>query len=250
MKPDIDINENDFDIVDELRKRYNLTWEEAFQRLAMYTNGTSDVFKLPPELSDCDGMSIASALSMLPMWVNNVAESLPTIRSSKNLTDIPLATNTPALIISGGPSLYNTDVLDVLEDEGFNGDIFAVGRVLKTLLDREIIPKYVGFLDAEQFDTTFIDYEIVDEYADEMTALMGTVVHPTTVRRWPGEIAFYNGWVPDWATPNISHMLHLFTNKIVMNVGGNVGSALWNTSVMFENNPIGMKYRIVTGKQM
>ena len=50
MRIDVEVNEDDFDIVNELRKRYNLTWEDAFQRLAMYTNGTSDVFKLPPEM--------------------------------------------------------------------------------------------------------------------------------------------------------------------------------------------------------
>ena len=137
------------------------------------------------------------------------------------------ASNKPALIIAGGPSLKTYNHLALLKKYGFDGDIFVVSKVLKDVLEAGIVPKYVGALDAEEFDTTFIDYDIVDKYSDQMTGLFGINIHPTTVNRWKGKRYYFSGYIGE-EIPNISHIFHLMTETSNISVSGNIGSCIYN----------------------
>ena len=145
----------------------------------------------------------------------------------------------PALIIGAGPSLTN-EHLELLHKYGFNGDIFVVGKSLKPLLDNNIIPKYVGTLDAEEFDTSFFDHDIVDKYSDQVTGLFGITTHPTTQKRWKGNRHYFAGYISESETPNISHIFHLMTKTSNISVSGNIGSCLYNIAAYMGYNPLVM----------
>lgn len=142
-----------------------------------------------------------------------------------------------ALIIAGGPSLKTYNHLSLLNKYGFNGDIFCVSKVLKDVLEARIVPKYFGALDAEEFDTTFIDHDIVDKYSEQMTALFGINIHPTTVKRWKGKRYYFSGYIGD-EIPNISHVFHLLTETSNISVSGNIGSCLYNIATYLGYNKV------------
>lgn len=146
----------------------------------------------------------------------------------------------PALIIGGGPSLKQYNHLQLLKQYGFNGDIFVVSKSIKDVLDNGIIPKYVGALDAEEFDTTFFDHEIVDEHSSQMTGLFGITTHPTTQKRWKGKRHYFSGYIAESETPNISHIFHLMTQTTNISVSGNIGSCMYNIAAYLGYNPIVM----------
>lgn len=143
-----------------------------------------------------------------------------------------------ALIIGGGPSLKMYDHLKILKKYGFNGDIFVVGKVLKEVLECGIIPKYVGALDAEEFDTTFFDHDIVDKYSDQITGLFGTTIHPTTTKRWKGKRYYFTGYIGEEEAANISHVVHLMTKTSVLSVSGNIGSCMANIATFLGYNKL------------
>lgn len=160
--------------------------------------------------------------------------------------------NKAALIIAGGPSLKTYNHLQLLKEHEFNGDIFVVSKVLKDVLDNGIIPQYVGALDAEEFDTTFIDHDIVDKYSDKMTGLFGINVHPTTVQRWKGKRYYFSGYIGE-EIPNISHVFHLMTETSNISASGNVGSCLFNIASYLGYNKmvlLGMDLSFPTVKSM
>lgn len=159
----------------------------------------------------------------------------------------------PALIIGGGPSLEQYNHLELLKKYGFDGDIFTVSKVLKDVLDKGIVPKYVGALDADYFDTTFFDHEIVDKHADKIEALFGINIHPTTAQRWKGNKHYFIGYIGESDMPNISHVLHLMTHCSNISASGNVGSCLYNIASFLGYNPIvmiGMDLSFPTLKNM
>lgn len=159
----------------------------------------------------------------------------------------------PALIIGGGPSLHQHNHLELLKKYGFDGDIFVVSKSVKEILDSGTIPDFVGSLDAEEFDTSFIDHNIVDKYSNQMTALFGTTIHPTTQKRWKGKRYYFSGYIAESEMPNMSHIIHLMTQTSNISVSGNIGSCLYNVAAYLGYNPIvmiGMDLSFPTMKNM
>jgi len=146
--------------------------------------------------------------------------------------------NKPALIIGGGPSLEQHNHLEMLKEYGFDGDIFVVSKELKNVLEHGIVPTYTGALDAEEFDTSFFDHDIVDKHSDQITAFFGINIHPTTVQRWKGKRYYFSGYLSEADMPNISHTLHLLTHTSQLSVSGNIGSCLYNIASFLGYNPI------------
>lgn len=161
--------------------------------------------------------------------------------------------NKPALIIGGGPSLETYKHLDLLKEYGFDGDIFVVGKELKNVIEHNIIPTYVGALDAEEFDTSFFDHDIIKKNMNKITAFFAVNIHPTTVNIWNGKKYFFSGYLSETDMPNISHTLHLITHTSQLSVAGNIGSCLYNIASFLGYNPIvtiGMDLSFPTIKDM
>lgn len=177
----------------------------------------SKELSIPPDIT-----SILIRNIMTYQFQNGTGSSMCT-----NCSKYKQPENKTALIIAGGPSLKTYGHLKLLKEYGFDGDIFIVSRVLKEALDNGIVPKYFGALDAEEFDTSFINHDIVDEYSDKMIGLFGINIHPTTVNRWKGKRYYFSGYVGE-EMPNISHLLHLITETSTISVSGNIGSCMFN----------------------
>lgn len=141
--------------------------------------------------------------------------------------------NKPALIIAGGPSLDTYKHLELLKEYGFKGDIFCVTFILKKLLDNDIIPNYIHSLDGEGHNTPFIDDERLHKNYDKITAILSTIVHPTTVELFKGNKYFYTPYID-----NISHLFHLITDTPQIPACGNVGSATIVLAAKLGYNPI------------
>lgn len=176
--------------------------------------------------------------NLLPIWIENISNNLLTIKSGKDISEIP-ESRKPALIIGAGPSLKRHNHLELLKKNEFNGIIFATDRILKDCLNSGIIPDYVAIMDASPKIFNYINHKIVDKFADKTTAIMAVQTHPSVVKRWKGDIFWYNTSIDETIIPNLNYIMYLLTKKTELPTAGHTSSLAWNAAFfVFKSNPI------------
>jgi hypothetical protein len=159
------------------------------------------------------------------LWMENIAQNMDVIQSSKSIKELPKHTNRSAIVIAAGPSLKKKNHLEILSKSDFEGIIITVDRMLIPLLKEGIIPDYVINADGHRDNIfKFFDDPIVDEYADEIKAVFATLAPSNAINRFKGEKYFYNAMIDDpKAKKSISKYLRFLTQKPNLNTTGNVG---------------------------
>lgn len=148
-----------------------------------------------------------------------------------------ISTNKPALIIAGGPSLEAHNHLKLLQEHGFNGDIFCVTSVLKKVLEHNIKPKYFCSLDSGKKDTDYLNYEIIQD-TKNITGLLAITVLPDTNKVFKGKRYFFNPYIDNTYCPNLSYTFNLMTKCPTIGTGGNVGTNAIMLAYSLGYNPI------------
>lgn len=210
-----------------LLKKHGLTWTEFIHQLATYPVIVEQVLELPSEIDDRMFIDASTLHKFMPMWMNNIHENFADIKNGPDVLDIPKTTSR-ALIIGAGPSLYRNNHLQLLADQGFDGIIFATDRVLKDCLDAGVVPDYVCVLDGQEGILPFIDHRIVDDYAEQMDAIMCVTTHPKVVKRWDGKIYWFANSISDSVAPNVAYLLHHLLKKTEITTAGHVSSVGWS----------------------
>jgi len=172
-----------------------------------------------------------------------------------------------ALIIANGPSFARKDSLATLKGSGYKGLVIAVDSVIGTLLRNDVVPdcvicvdprarivNYFGadehldhlkpedlhyyqthreetHLGAEPLATSRSNKQLLDNYGEQMIALLSTSVTPRIAQRCQDaglQSYWFNPAYDDYDLPDS------FTRKVYdlipfpcVNVGGNVGTAAW-----------------------
>ena len=171
-----------------------------------------------------------TVLGLIDKWTDNISENLQEIRKSPDILEIAIPRQPkPALIIASGPSLTKTQLLQV---DTTKYDVFCVSKILTTLLDNKIKPKYVVSIDAEEADTQFIQ-----NYEDGI-GLFGITIHPSTSKKWKGNRYYFIGDIDNNCFPNISYIFHLLTKKTRLAANGNVGSCALNLATLLGHKEI------------
>lgn len=244
------MNKQDQKILNALRKKYKLTWNEFFHQLTTYSNLVEKALSLPPEVSQNAIINVQTAIGLMPLWLNSLRHNFETITQGKDILDIPKPKpNTPALIIGAGPSLTRKKHLDLLaeaiaknknKNNKFDCLLFASDRILKECLEHQIIPDYVLTLDGGENVYSFFNHDIVDKYSDKISAIMNVVTHPKVVQRWHGKKYFFINAISDDVLPNVSYIFHLLTNKTELGSAGHTSSLGWSVAYTLGCNPIAL----------
>jgi len=219
--------EPDWRDLQAMRKKHSMTWREFVHQLATYPDIVEQALELPPEIDDNTQVCATTLHRFMPMWMSNIHENFAAIKNGLDVRDIP-KTDLPALIIGAGPSLYRNDHLQLLADQGFDGVIFATDRILKDCLDVGVVPDYVCVLDGQEGILPFFDHKLVDDYAEQIGAIMCATTHPKVVKRWGGRIHWFSNSISDNVAPNVAYLLHHLLKKTEVSTAGHVSSLGWS----------------------
>lgn len=212
-----------------LLKKHNLSWREFIHQLATYPDIVEQALELPPEVDDSMVIDATTLHRFIPAWMDNIRENFANMKNGLDVREIP-KTDLPTLIIGGGPSLYRNNHLQLLADHGFDGVIFATDRVLKDCLDVGVVPDYVCVLDGQEGVISFVDHQIVDDYAEQIGAIMCATTHPKVVKRWGGKIYWFSNSISENIAPNVSYLLHHLLKKTEITTAGHVSSLGWSVA--------------------
>jgi len=210
-----------------LLKKYGISWHDLIHQLATYPDIVEQALELPPEIDNIMLVDATTLHGFMPLWMDNIHENFADIKNGPDVLDMP-KTDLPALIIGAGPSLYRNNHLQLLADVGFDGVVFAADRVLKDCLDMGVVPDYVCVLDGQEGILPFIDHQIVDDYAEQIDAIMCVMAHPKVVKRWGGKIYWFVNSISDNIAPNVGYLLHHLLKKTEITTAGHVSSLGWS----------------------
>lgn len=233
----ISVNISDYKVLKGICAKYKLSIRDLLHRLAIYPEFTKNALQLPPEITLEAISNVATMDKLLPMWLENIRNNFEKIKTGKDIADIPHK-NEPALIIGAGPSLVRKKHLELLAEKGFNGTIFAADSILKSCLEHGIIPHYVLTLDGSEKILPYLNHDIIDDHANKMGAIICVSAHPTVVKRWKGEIFWFENSVGDAVLPNVARTINLLCKKTELMTAGHVSSAGWSVAFARGRNPI------------
>lgn len=241
------VDDEDWNAVNEIRKNFKLKWSQFFGYLNNYSNMMSQMLVLPPDISKTTLLGAGTALSLMPLWMDNLRDNFGAVQESPDIKDMTSVDGGTALLIGAGPSLYDnpsgTDHLEVLAESGFQdngGIVIATDRILKDCLEHGVVPDYFCVVDGSENILPFLDHEIIDQYRDEMEGVMCAMSHPDVVKRWKGKTYFYISDIAQELLPNVAHTMSLLLRRTVINTGGHCGGFCWNLAVYLGCKTIGM----------
>ena len=216
-----------------------------------------------------DNMSGATFTRFDDLWWDNTVGNVPhatrsILEAKVKRTDVDFST---ALVLANGPSLARHGALETLKQSGYKGLIIAVDSVIGACLRNEIVPDCVVVVDprerivnyfgaddkldqlspedlryyqsrkeethlgSEPVATSRNNRELLDQYGEQMIALLATSCTPRIAQRCQEaglDTYWFNPAYDDYDLPGS------FTRKVYdlipmpcVNVGGNVGTAGW-----------------------
>lgn len=249
------IQDEDWNIFNQLRKKYHRSWADVFRAFKFYQPPIEIVLALDPdEITKVMATGTHTATNLMPMWCENIRENMPYITDRSMSNDIKTLEakfadkNIPAIVVGAGPSLYDnasgTNHLEVLENSDYNGVIIATDRILKDCYDHGIFPDYVVTVDGSDKIEKFYDNDIVKGHGFNTTAILANHTHPSIVNHWlcevGGNVLFYTASIPQEIMPNASSVMGLITDNTEINSGGNSGSFALNIAHYMQCNPIAL----------
>ncbi|MCK5639771.1 MAG: DUF115 domain-containing protein [Gammaproteobacteria bacterium] len=215
--------------LESLMTQHGVTWPEFMHQLAIYPEITEQALKLPREISSGMTVNVTTVHDLMPLWLDNIHHNFESIKNGLDIKDIP-KTDRPALIIGAGPSLYSNNHLQLLNEVGFDGIIFAADRVLKDCLEAGVIPDYVLILDGSIKILPYIDHDIIDEYSEKIGAILCVSTHPDVVTRWKGRKYWYINSIAEDIAPNTAYLLYRLIKKTEMTTAGHASSLGWSVA--------------------
>ncbi len=233
------LDETDWRVLQSIREKHGLKWREFVHQLATYPEMVNTIMSLPSEVDPTTHVNINTINNLLPTWMENISKNFENVRNGKDIRDIPKS-DSRALVIGAGPSLYRRRHLELLSEKEFDGVIFAADRAVKDCLDHGVVPDYIMVLDGSEKILKYIDHNIVDEFSDSMGAIMCLMAHPSVVDRWNGNIFWFSNAIDGDAIPNVSYMLHLLLKKTELFTAGHSSSVGWSVAYTIGCRDIGL----------
>lgn len=253
-----------------------ISMRKFFQLLNTYSPLITQLMHLDPKYSAVQNMSVNTALSLAPMWIENTAHNIALIKEGKDIKELHnIYKGKPAIVIGAGPSLYDnasgTNHLELIKEyaNNFDGVILIADRLLEQCIDMEL-GDYVCIVDGSQkiYDL-FFDNDVVKAYNDitiydgtsesgnaiikhswekqeraqsdfDMKAVMATSVNKEVMSIWERESYYFVPSIPQEVLPNATSIMCEFTGKSDINAGGNCGMLAWNMATYMGCTEIAM----------
>lgn len=231
---EITIPENHLMQLDELRQQHGIEWNDFFGNMLAREEELIHLIQ-PINMGECIARN--TLREKLAMWADNIKQNTTVIDDSMDVINLKEIKDTHVLIIGNGQS-YKDHLDDIKQ---FHGVVMCCEINLIPLLKAGIIPDYIMSLDGDDLLCKHLEDPIVEEYADQITAVFSTTVHPGIIERWPGKIAFITPWLDDVdELKSVTKVMQMFTKKTIMRTGGNVGSFMWFVAAFLEPKSIAM----------
>jgi hypothetical protein len=255
-----EIPDEDWDLFNEMRKRYKRSWTDVFLSFKLYQPVIETVLALPPEITRGMATGVHTVTNLMPMWAKSIRENMPYIVENPDIKKVSgKHENTPAIVIGAGPSLFDnasgTDHLKMLHDSKFGGVIIATDRILRKCYEYGIYPDYVVVVDgSDRIYDRFFDHDIVRENAYHTTAILVNHADQSIAKDWGkygGGMIFFTCGISQEILPNAASIIGLITDNTEMNSGGNTGSFAINAAHYIKCSPVAligmdMSYKIGT----
>lgn len=223
------VSGHDIEALKSLMVKHDATWSDFIHQLALYPEITEQALKLPREISNGMTVNVTTVHDLIPLWLDNIHENFDSIKNGLDIRDIP-KTNLPAIVIGAGPSLYRNNHLQLLNEVGFDGVVFAADRVLKDCIDAGVIPDYVLILDGSKKILPFVDHDIVDTYSDKIAAILCVSTHPSVAKRWKGKKYWFTNSIAEDIAPNAAYILQRLLKKTEITTAGHASSLGWSVA--------------------
>ena len=220
--------------LDELRQLNNLDWNDFFGNMLARKEELIPL-TLPISMGECIARN--TLRDKLGLWGYNIKQNMSAIDESIDVIDLKAVKDTHVLIIGNGQS-YKDHLDDIKK---FQGVVMCCEINLVPLLKAGILPDYMMSIDGENLLCKYLEDPIIAEYADQITGIFSSTVHPKILDLWPGKMAFVTPWLDDMADlRSITKVMQMFTKKTVMLTGGNVGSFMWFVAAFLGAKSIAM----------
>jgi len=159
----------------------------------------------------------------LKIWMGNLADNIPTIKASEDISQIPKKTGETAIIVGAGPSFKQRGHMKVLA-EAKNHTIITTDRMLVPMLEANITPDFVVSVDGHrEAIVRFYESELVSEKLTTI-GVMGVTVAPNVVQRFSDKRFFFTPMLDDIDQPvSLTSAMSLMTGTSILATGGNVG---------------------------
>jgi hypothetical protein len=176
------------------------------------------------------------------IWMENLVDNLPVIKTCKNISHIPKATRRAAIVVGAGPSFEEKGHMELLK-EVKNQTIISVDRMFIPLLGVGIIPDIVVSVDGHrQLIVKWYDGPLVDENRGTI-GVMAVTVAPNVVKRFPGEKFFFTPLLDELTSPtSLTRAISYMTGAPILSAGANIGITCVNLAAY-----LGYKNIILTG---
>lgn len=176
------------------------------------------------------------------IWMENLVDNLPVMKTCKNISQIPKATRRAAIVVGAGPSFKEKGHMELLNGEK-NQTIIAVDRMFIPLLSAGITPDIVVSVDGHrELIVKWYDSPLVDENRGTIGVMAATVAS-NVVQRFPGEKFFFTPLLDELdSSTSLTRAISYMTGTPILSAGGNVGITCVNLAAY-----LGCKNIILTG---
>lgn len=173
----------------------------------------------------------ATQLRFSELWKNNfhanqtaIQRHPPIARLAKKFKELP------GIVVGAGPSLDKN--IHYLREVQERSVIFASDAALKPLLKMGVKPPLVLCLDPQEEITRFF----TDIPHRGLTLVAPTIVHPSVLELWEGNVVFYNQHAPD--IPVLDEIAKRLPAMGALTPGGSVLSVAYHLAFETGCNPI------------
>ena len=178
-----------------------------------------------PDLSVAEQINQKVREVNLRIWVENLADNMPTIKRRKDISQIPKATGKTAIIVGAGPSFKQRGHMEILK-KAKDHTIISTDRMLVPLLEAKITPDFVVSVDGHRkLIAPYYDSEMVNRDLPTV-GVMAVTVAPGVVKRFQGEKFFFTPMIDEIEQPvSLTSAISFMTKTSILSTGGNVGIA-------------------------
>ena len=206
--------------------------------------------------------------AMIDLWMYNFARNVSYILDGDSAKSLSVFKNKQktlknhkpdcsAVVIGGGPSVYEKNHLEILADSDYQGTIVCTDRMLVPCLKNGITPKkfphfFVLTMDPYQITLKFYEDKIIKKHSKGISVIMSTCTMHETVeicKKSGLNIFWYHPLIDDFReSKSINKIMNMMSKSDKnpngfpgMQTGGNVGCFSWIFSwAILGCSPIGL----------
>ena len=173
----------------------------------------------------------ATLLRFNQVWQRNFLSNRDTIQRNPGVIALKNRfRDIPSIVVGAGPSLDKN--IRYLRRACEKAVILCCDAALKPLLSHDIVPNFVIVLDPQEEIARFL----CNVPQKGITLVVPTIVHPSILELWEGDVLFFNKFAPD--IPTLVEIQKAVPQIGILTPGGTVLSVTYDLAFQAGCNPI------------